>query len=170
MTGQLRTAGEPAPAAGDPAPTAAVADIRDRAASLRHITQRIADDPALPEGANAIRSLQEALKFLDVAAASAEPVAPSKAVDVAWHHFILFTPRLQGLLRGPSRAFRAPRSRRHRRRRREERSACLLAHPRTHHATVRRPGPDCVAGRRRPVRLRSKGNCSSECSGDCSGN
>lgn len=37
------------------------------------------------------QALEEALKFLDVAASTAEPVAPSATVDVAWHHFILFT-------------------------------------------------------------------------------
>lgn len=55
------------------------------------IIERIAQDPALPQGVAPQRSLEEALKFLDVAAGTTVPVTPSAAVDVAWHNFILFT-------------------------------------------------------------------------------
>lgn len=72
--------------------TATPADtIPERAATLGHVVERIAQDPDLPAGVAPQRSLEEALKFLDVAASTTEPVTPSAAVDVAWHHFIMFT-------------------------------------------------------------------------------
>ena len=71
--------------------TAPADTIAERAATLGHVTERIGQDPDLPAGVSPRRSLQEALKFLEVAAGSTEPVTPSAAVDVAWHHFILFT-------------------------------------------------------------------------------
>lgn len=66
-------------------------ELARRAAKLSPVIERIAQDPALPEGVAPQRNLEEALKFLDVAAHTSEPVAPSAVVDIAWHHFILFT-------------------------------------------------------------------------------
>lgn len=72
--------------------TTAPADtIPERASTLGHVIERIGQDPDLPAGVTPRHSLEEALKFLDVAASTTEPVTPSAAVDVAWHHFILFT-------------------------------------------------------------------------------
>lgn len=71
--------------------TASTGTIAERAATLGHITERIGQDPDLPDGVAPQRTLEEALKFLDIAAGTIEPVTPSAAVDVAWHHFILFT-------------------------------------------------------------------------------
>jgi hypothetical protein len=72
------------------APEQADTTVHEHAVDLRHVTDRIADD-ARVDAAVAQRSLEEALKFLHVAATATQPVSPSKTVDIAWHHFILFT-------------------------------------------------------------------------------
>lgn len=71
--------------------TAPVQDVRDCARQLAHVVARIADDPALPAGADPQQVMEETLKFLEVAASSDQPVAPSRTVDIGWHHFILCT-------------------------------------------------------------------------------
>jgi hypothetical protein len=69
---------------------ARVADITERAAHYPEVTAKIAGSEGVTTE-RARRLLEEALRFLEVAANSTDPVAPSQSVDVAWHHFILFT-------------------------------------------------------------------------------
>lgn len=64
--------------------------LERRVQELAHVVDRIAADPDVEAGL-APRVLAETLKFLEVAAAADEPVAPSRLVGVGWHHFILFT-------------------------------------------------------------------------------
>jgi hypothetical protein len=63
------------------------ADLSDRFAA---IIDRIGVDPGVPDG-DAEAVMFETLRFVRLAASTDEPVAPSRLVDVGWHHFILFT-------------------------------------------------------------------------------
>ncbi|GAA1940069.1 hypothetical protein [Amycolatopsis minnesotensis] len=54
------------------------------------LASRIAKEHHMPRGF-AARIMDQALAFLAVCAQSAEPLAPSEAVDIGWHTFILYT-------------------------------------------------------------------------------
>lgn len=62
-------------------------DVRAR---FGPIIDRIAADPVVPDG-RAEDVMVETLRFVRLAAATEQPVAPSRLVDVGWHEFILFT-------------------------------------------------------------------------------
>ena len=69
------------------APTTASTEPLSR---FGRVIDRIPEDPEVPEGmAEAV--MAETLGFIELAASVDESVAPSKLVDVGWHHFILFT-------------------------------------------------------------------------------
>ena len=54
------------------------------------VVRRIARRHRVTRG-SARRWFAEMVRFLDLCAASATPLAPSKKVDKAWHEFLLFT-------------------------------------------------------------------------------
>lgn len=66
------------------------ASIEERAARYPQVTDRAARSEGV-SSAESQRMFEEALKFMEVAVSTDSPVAPSRAVDAAWHHFILFT-------------------------------------------------------------------------------
>ncbi|MEX0600376.1 MAG: hypothetical protein WD423_02225 [Rhodothermales bacterium] len=72
--------------------TRIVTEPIDAHASVVH---RIAAEHHIPLD-DAERRVEELIKFLYVAAESDAPVAPSKAVDAAWHAFILHTRNYAG--------------------------------------------------------------------------
>ncbi len=55
-----------------------------------HIIERLAEEEQLPLEV-VRRRFNAMLQFLDVAARSDSPVSPSKAIDTAWHAFLLHT-------------------------------------------------------------------------------
>ena len=55
-----------------------------------HVVRRIAQEHHVRR-ATAQRWFDELVRFLDLAARSEEPLAPSKRVDRAWHEFVLHT-------------------------------------------------------------------------------
>lgn len=66
------------------------ASIEERAARYPQVTDKLARSEGV-SSAESQRMFEEALKFMEVAVSTDGPVAPSRAVDPAWHHFILFT-------------------------------------------------------------------------------
>lgn len=65
-------------------------DVQAVADHYRHVVNKLAATEHVPP-AQAARWITEMAKYLAIAADSDRPVAPSRAVDAAWHTFILFT-------------------------------------------------------------------------------
>ncbi|SDX59868.1 hypothetical protein SAMN05661080_00517 [Modestobacter sp. DSM 44400] len=70
--------------------TPAAADVHSVTDRYPQVVAKLAADQRLG-AAEAGDRITEMAKFLTVAADSDQPVAPSRAVDTAWHTFILFT-------------------------------------------------------------------------------
>lgn len=148
--------------------TAAPVDtIADRAATLGHVTERIRQDPDLPTGIAPERALEEALKFLDIAASTTEPVTPSAAVDVAWHHFILFTRDYMDYC-----ATHLGRYVHHVPDDPTDTGAAHDGYLRTRQLVAERfgePDPTIWPDQAALAKCESEGNCTADCTGDCKG-
>ena len=70
-------------------------DLEAAVARYDRVIRRIAKDKRIRRR-SAERRFTEMLKFLDLCAASSEPIAPPPKVDDAWHVFVLFTREYAG--------------------------------------------------------------------------